>query len=333
VERSSLAVWTHSRILGCVDMVIEPARIRVPVQPLAGSALDQLEESPFGEDYLEESSVTDEVETSEEALGEGTEAERNLVLSYFREIGEVSLLTPDDELRLGRQIERGHIRIGKALSRSPIVIEELVRLGRKLRQGELSPKELGTVRGLEPMPEQGLRVLRLQMIDQLERIGKTYRHLVRRFKNLKPRNGKLGWRPWRHGDAVRRWIGLSRLVRQIVLAKSLEAQLIEKVEWAKQELDRAESELKATERALPRSRQPSLRWKLKVQQQIARDHLRQLEKAYHVELVHPKTTLAYLATGRAEIDEAQRHLIEANLRLVTTWKVVAEKREIGENKG
>src|SRR2546425_3169471 len=63
------------------------------------------------------------------------------VRMYLREMGTVPLLTREGEVAIARRIERGQMRVLKALSRSPIVIHELVAMGEDLKKGVRSIKE------------------------------------------------------------------------------------------------------------------------------------------------------------------------------------------------
>ena len=53
------------------------------------------------------------------------------VRMYLREMGTVPLLTREGEVEIAKRIERGQNRVMKAISRSPIVIREIVGLDRK----------------------------------------------------------------------------------------------------------------------------------------------------------------------------------------------------------
>jgi RNA polymerase primary sigma factor len=48
------------------------------------------------------------------------------VRMYLREMGTVPLLTREGEVEIAKRIERGQLRVLKALSRSPIVIKEIL---------------------------------------------------------------------------------------------------------------------------------------------------------------------------------------------------------------
>src|SRR5206468_1367725 len=66
------------------------------------------------------------------------------VRMYLREMGTVPLLTREGEVEIAKRIERGQLRVLKAISRSPIVIREILALGDDLRRGVRSIKEIVT---------------------------------------------------------------------------------------------------------------------------------------------------------------------------------------------
>ena len=66
------------------------------------------------------------------------------VRMYLREMGTVPLLTREGEVEIAKRIERGQMRVLKALSRSPIVIHELLAMGEDLKKGVRSIKEVVT---------------------------------------------------------------------------------------------------------------------------------------------------------------------------------------------
>jgi RNA polymerase primary sigma factor len=88
---------------------------------LPSSALDKkFDEDEAGEDV--------ELDLTPGAL----EKTNDPVRMYLREMGTVPLLTREGEVEIAKRIERGQNRVLKALSRSPIVIRELLALGEDL---------------------------------------------------------------------------------------------------------------------------------------------------------------------------------------------------------
>jgi len=57
------------------------------------------------------------------------------VRMYLREMGTVPLLTREGEVTIAKRIERGQLVVMKAITRSPIVIKELIAVGDDLRKG------------------------------------------------------------------------------------------------------------------------------------------------------------------------------------------------------
>ncbi len=68
------------------------------------------------------------------------------VRMYLREMGTVPLLTREGEVEIAKRIERGQLRVFKALSRSPIVIREILAIGEDLKRGVRSMKEVIIIR-------------------------------------------------------------------------------------------------------------------------------------------------------------------------------------------
>src|SRR5262249_49138199 len=88
----------------------------------------------------------DEMEAGEDMeldLTPGTlEKTNDPVRMYLREMGTVPLLTREGEVEIAKRIERGQLRVLKALSRSPIVIREIIAIGDDLKRGVRSIKEI-----------------------------------------------------------------------------------------------------------------------------------------------------------------------------------------------
>jgi RNA polymerase primary sigma factor len=78
-------------------------------------------------------------------LSPGTlEKTNDPVRMYLREMGTVPLLTREGEVEIAKRIERGQMRVMKAISRSSIVIREIVGLGEDLKRGVRNIKEVVT---------------------------------------------------------------------------------------------------------------------------------------------------------------------------------------------
>ncbi len=61
---------------------------------------------------------------------------------YLREMGSVPLLNRDGEIDIARRIERGQTKTRRILSRCPVIIQEMVRLGEDVRSGAVSARDI-----------------------------------------------------------------------------------------------------------------------------------------------------------------------------------------------
>jgi RNA polymerase primary sigma factor len=64
------------------------------------------------------------------------------VRMYLREMGTVPLLTREGEVAIAKRIERGQLLVLKTITRSPIILKELLTIGDDLRKGTRSIKEI-----------------------------------------------------------------------------------------------------------------------------------------------------------------------------------------------
>ncbi len=94
-----------------------------------------------------------ETEGKEDDTDHGDEGELDLtpglldkvsdpVRMYLREMGSVPLLKREGEVAIAKRIERGQLLVLKTISRSPIVLKELLATGEALRNGTRMVKEI-----------------------------------------------------------------------------------------------------------------------------------------------------------------------------------------------
>ena len=98
--------------------------------------IDVLEpESEVPSSALEEK-FAEEVEVGAPHLTPSTvEKTDDPVRIYLREMGTVPLLTRQEEVDIAKRIERGQLSVLKALSRSPLVIQQILVIGEDLKRG------------------------------------------------------------------------------------------------------------------------------------------------------------------------------------------------------
>jgi RNA polymerase primary sigma factor len=105
---------------------------------------------------------------------------------YLRETGMVPLLSREGEVEIAKRIERGQLRTLKALSRSPIVIRQVLAIGEDLKRGIRSIKEI-VVFEEEEITDELLqdRVKDItRRIDELQKHSKRASQLVGRLSTI-----------------------------------------------------------------------------------------------------------------------------------------------------
>jgi RNA polymerase primary sigma factor len=98
------------------------------------------------------------------------ERAEDLVRLYMREMGTVPLLSREGEVILAKRIERGQLRVLKAITRSPMVIQALLGIADDLRTGTRSLKEVVRIDD-EESTEDNLKEKMRETLKILEKIG------------------------------------------------------------------------------------------------------------------------------------------------------------------
>src|SRR5882762_5135772 len=127
------------------DNVVSPDDIEDVLQKLEGSNIPVADSD---ERLLEQTATVavDEDESDEDVeldLSAGAlEKTNDPVRLYLREMGVVPLLTREGEVAIAKRIERGQLKTQKAISRSPIAVKELLKIGAELEAGKISIREI-----------------------------------------------------------------------------------------------------------------------------------------------------------------------------------------------
>ncbi len=176
-----------------------------------------------------------------EELEEGEDVELDLtpgalektndpVRMYLREMGTVPLLTREGEVEIAKRIERGQLRVLKALSRSPIVIKEILNLGEDLKKGVRSIKELVAFDEEEITDE--IVIARLKdFTGQIDDIGKHYKkaqQLAEKLANIQQKKKPKEYRRCRWALG-RSQVAVSTGIRNLKFTNPERKRLIDRV--------------------------------------------------------------------------------------------------------
>jgi RNA polymerase primary sigma factor len=257
------------------------------------------------------------VEEVELDLTPGTlEKTKDPVRTYMREMGSAPLLTREGEVTIAKRIERGEMLVLKAISRSPIVIKELLAIGEELRKDTRSIKEIVQFDEEELTDERIENKTRraLRLIDKIEKLCQTAFKQAAKLENT-GKSKKGAYLRARYALARTR-IQVSRLVRSIDFQPIEKKRLIDKIRHTVERLHSLEREVDRLERrgAAKGKTASAARKELRSR----RSELKQIGISSEVGFTEFRRTPQHILYGEAEAEQAKKELTEANLRLVAS---------------
>ncbi len=283
-------------------------------------------ESKFpGEREKYEPEAGEESEDVELDLSPGTlEKTNDPVRMYLREMGTVPLLTREGEVEIAKRIERGQMRVMKAISRSPIVIREIVALGEDLRRGVRNIKEV-VIFDEEELTEEILQARIKTTVGRIDVLVKHQKKAAGFEEKLEKAAGKDA-RKLREQRKYRFLIGreyvyVNRIIRDLKYTNSEKKRLLDKVNKTVDAMRTLERQIKTldTKASTRASKSEELRKEIQARQQKnCRVDLERVEQDSGISIANLKRTQREMIQGDMDAEKAKRELIEANLRLVVS---------------
>ena len=282
--------------------------------------IDLLEGEPkFGAEKFdaEHAEEGDDVELD---LTPGTlEKTNDPVRMYLREMGTVPLLTREGEVEIAKRIERGQLRVLKAISRSPIVIREVVALGEDLKRGVRNIKEV-VIFDEEEITEE---VLQARVKATVSRVDTLVKH-QKKALTLEEKLGTINPKTKAREHRKTRWligrerVMVSRIVRELKYTNAERKRLLDKVNKTVDSMRTLERQIKSLDQKYEASKSEELRKEYRRQQRNCKTDLERLETEIGVSIADLKRTQREMIQGDMDAERAKRELIEANLRLVVS---------------
>ena len=240
------------------------------------------------------------------------------VRMYLREMGSVPLLTREGEIELAKRIERGQAAVRKAISRSALVINEILAMPELLRQDPVVIRDVLVMPDLvvaeETLPERAEELLAIiDEIDKNYRKAQQYRQKLQAVsRGMKPKMHRtLRW------SLARTLVVISRLIRGIQFTSATRRALAKNLRNVVEQLRPIEREIARLQRKLEapvNGASGALRKELKQLSQ----RIQQLEEESGATATELRRTLQIVERGEQEAEIAKKQLIEANLRLVVS---------------
>ena len=239
------------------------------------------------------------------------------VRMYLREMGTVPLLTREGEVAIAKRIERGQLLVLKTITRSPIILKELLTIGDDLRKGTRSIKEIVQFDD-EELTEEKIENKTKKTLKVLDKIAKLYNECLREATKLE-RMAKSKKRPYLrlkyHVSRLR--IEMSQLARSIEFHLFEKKRLIDKIRHTVERLQSLEREAGKLERRADASKGDNAA-EARKELRTRRTELREIEVSSETGLTDLKRMLQVILRGEADAEQAKKELIEANLRLVVS---------------
>jgi RNA polymerase primary sigma factor len=256
-------------------------------------------------------------------LSPGTlEKTNDPVRMYLREMGTVPLLTREGEVEIAKRIERGQLRVMKAISRSSIVIREIVGLGEDLKRGVRNIKEVVTF-DEEELTEEILAARVKATVARTDELVKHQKKAADYFAKSEDPQGKDAKAKQRFARKNlwlmgRENVFVSRIVREFKYTNNEKKRLLYTVNKTVDSRRTLERQIRSLEAKFEASRSEELKKEYKRQQKNCRVDLERVEADAGISHEDLKRTQREIIQGDMDAEKAKRELIEANLRLVVS---------------
>ena len=240
------------------------------------------------------------------------------VRMYLREMGSVPLLTREGEIELAKRIERGQTAVRKAISRSALVIREILAMPDQLRADPAAIRDVLVMPDLlvadESLPERVEELLAIiAEIDKNYRKAQQFRQKLQAIsRSMKPKMHRaLRW------NLARTMVVISRLIRGIQFTSATRRALAGNLRTVVEQLRPIEREIARIQRKLEAPANGASSGLRKELKQLSQ-RIQQLEEESGATATELRRTLQIVERGEQEAEIAKKQLIEANLRLVVS---------------
>lgn len=225
---------------------------------------------------------------------------------YFKDIGNISLLAREEELAIAKDIERGEKIIIKSLSKTRLVLTEVLLLEEKIKE---NPE---IIRGIFDINKDiGAKIKQEEEIKEItDRITKI-RELSSQLESI----------PLKRNNAFTRKrliVKISHLIRGLNIRNNYKEIIIETLREMLRNISALEEMKKELNRSFSQATGKKEKEELKQKIQEIDKHLRTSEKEVGLDSPGLKKILRAITTGKNISDQGKEELVTANLRLVVS---------------
>ena len=243
---------------------------------------------------------------SDQVSVHGLDRTTDPVKLYLREMGTISLLTREGEIAIAREIERGEKSIIKALSKTRLVLNQVLALEEQIKTNLLIFLEMFDLSD-EEITEDKLEEKKKEVLAKIKRIRDLYRRLDR-ISSAKKHYFARG----------RIIVQMSRLIRELNIRPIERENIIDSLRGNLKKINELEDTKEELTLALTRVRGKKSGEVLKHKLQDVNRQSRAYHKEIGLDSQNLRKTLRAISTGKKVSDQAKKELVAANLRLVVS---------------
>jgi len=239
------------------------------------------------------------------------------VRMYLREMGTVPLLSREGEVEIAKRIEHGQKIVVKALSRSPLVVREILNIGDRLKKDLLGIKDVVSFNDDE-ITDDRLEEKKGEVLTVIESIRRHERAANRvRTKMSECRKGSKDYK--KHLSMLARYrIPIAQKVRTLEMNNAQHERLVAVIKDTVDQVVATEREGQKLRKSLETPRRLEDAKSIKKKLKALEIRIKEIEETAFATVLDLKRTLATIKAGELEADIAKKELVEANLRLVVS---------------
>ena len=320
-----------------IEVVDDYQKVPIPVANLL------IGEEAVAEEEEEEAAVEEEPAVEEEFEYPGGIKGNDPVRLYLKEMGAIPLLNREGEVTLAKRIEDGEREIVSSVKSCSIALDELFRVGDKLRSGETLVRDV--IKDLDEESTEEEEKAALEKVQRIiMRIRRTHQSAIEIEQRLRkggvPEKERLLLKAkvsGLHDRVVESIQEIHLKERQIEVIGDKIRRYADLVEEAEERIRECCEKVRLTEKGLVRlfkeiKEQKDGLAKAASKHHVKKDRLvefeatlrdsrnaiRKVEREAGLSAPEIKVTLAAIEQGERKVREAKRELVEANLRLVVS---------------
>lgn len=236
----------------------------------------------------------------------GLERTTDPVKLYLREMGNISLLTREGEISIAREIERGEKSIIKALSKTRLVLNEMLSLEDRIKENPDTIYEMFDLTE-DDIAEGKLEAKKKQIMGKIKKI----RELSLKLDRIPPLKKNVLER----GRII---VEMSKIIRELNIRPGHREKIIEALRDRLKVINEVEEKKEEVTLSLGRTKSEKQEAILKEHIKETNRQLRAHQKEIGLDSQALRKTLRAISTGKKISDQAKKELVAANLRLVVS---------------